>query len=58
LRSLNVELLRDLPGSRVKVTADGRAVEIKEALAGTRPTISFNDWVEVGANQRLEVAVA
>ena len=57
LRSLNLELPQNLTGSRVKVTTDGRAVEIKEAQAGTQLTISFNDWVELGANQRLEVEV-
>jgi hypothetical protein len=57
LRSLSLELLQNLPGSRVKVTADGRAIAIKEAQSGTRLTISFNDWVELGANQRLEVEV-
>jgi len=57
LRSLSVELLGNLPGSRVRVTAGGRPLEAKQALAGTRLTLSFNDWVELGAHQRLEVAV-
>jgi uncharacterized protein (DUF608 family) len=58
LRSLSLELMGSLPGGRVKVTADGRPVETKETLAGTRLTISFQDWVELRAHQRLEVAVA
>jgi len=58
LRSLSLELPQALPGSQVKVTADGRAVETKESLTGTRLNIAFNDWVELAANQRLEVKVA
>ncbi len=57
LRSLSVELLGNLPGNRVRVTAGGHPLEPREALAGTRLTLSFNDWVELGAYQRLEVAV-
>jgi hypothetical protein len=57
LRSLSVDLPRGYPGGRVKVLANRRAINSKESVSGTRLTISFADWVEVIAGQKLEVAV-
>jgi hypothetical protein len=41
----------------VKVAANGRAIEAKGVLAGSRLTITLHDWLELGAQQKLEVAV-
>jgi len=57
LRSLSVELPGSVSGKTVKVAANGRAIEAKGVLAGTRLTITLNDWLELGAQQKLEVAV-
>jgi non-lysosomal glucosylceramidase len=58
LRSLSLELPQKLPSGLVNVTVGGRAIQTKEALDGTRLTLSFKDWAELGAKQRLEVTVA
>ena len=57
LRSLSVELPGSVSGKTVEVTANGRAIEAKGVLAGTRLTITLHDWLELGAQQKLEVAV-
>ena len=57
LRSLSVELPPGYPGGRVKVLANRRAIEAKESMTGTRLTVSFDDWVELVAGQKLEVTV-
>jgi hypothetical protein len=57
LRSLSVDLRRNFPRSRAQVTANGRAIKTRESVTGTRLTVSFDDWVELHANQRLELAV-
>ena len=57
LRSLSVELPRGYSGGHAKVLANRRAITAKESVAGSRLTVSFDDWVELRANQKLEVAV-
>ena len=57
LRSLSVELPGSVSGKTVKVAANGRAIEAKGVLAGSRLTITLHDWLELGAQQKLEVAV-
>ncbi len=57
MRSLSLDLPRGYPGGRVKVLADRRAITAKESVTGTRLTIFFDDWAELGAGQKLEVVV-
>jgi hypothetical protein len=57
LRSLSLDLLREFPGRRVRVLADRRPVAIRESVAGTRLTVHLEDWLELRANQKLELVV-